>query len=92
MFQEFKLNPGAKIFCPSFVTPISATMAAPAVASMVYIPSNSPVVPIAAAQPEVGISPFVPRPSVPAKFAPYTNLMAVNGASGHQFSQPVCRS
>ncbi|OAY28514.1 uncharacterized protein LOC110602412 isoform X3 [Manihot esculenta] len=87
--KEFKLNPGAKIFCPSFVTPISATMAAPAVASMVYIPSNSPVVPIAAAQPEVGISPFVPRPSVPAKFAPYTNLMAVNGASGHQFSQPI---
>ncbi|XP_021677011.2 uncharacterized protein LOC110662365 isoform X3 [Hevea brasiliensis] len=87
--KEFKLNPGAKIFCPSFATPTSATAAAPAVANMAYMPSNSPMLPIAAAQPEVGISPFVPRPSLQAKFAPYTNLTAANGGSGHQFSQPI---
>ena len=93
LFQEFKLNPEAKIFCPSFATPISANTAVPAVSSMPYVPSNSPMVPsIAAAAPqsEVGISPFAPRPSVPAKFAPYTNLTAVNGVTGPQFSQPVC--
>ncbi|EEF39379.1 hypothetical protein RCOM_0584970 [Ricinus communis] len=80
--KEFKLNPGAKIFCPSFATPISAN-AVPAVSSMAYVPSNSSMIPavavaVAAAQPEVAISPFAPRPSVTAKFAPYTNLAAVN--------------
>ncbi|XP_048234940.1 uncharacterized protein LOC8282898 isoform X1 [Ricinus communis] len=91
--KEFKLNPGAKIFCPSFATPISAN-AVPAVSSMAYVPSNSSMIPavavaVAAAQPEVAISPFAPRPSVTAKFAPYTNLAAVNSGAGPQFSQPL---
>ncbi|XP_015577166.2 polyadenylate-binding protein-interacting protein 4 isoform X5 [Ricinus communis] len=91
--KEFKLNPGAKIFCPSFATPISAN-AVPAVSSMAYVPSNSSMIPavavaVAAAQPEVAISPFAPRPSVTAKFAPYTNLAAVNSGAGPQFSQPI---
>ncbi|XP_050217958.1 uncharacterized protein LOC126668814 [Mercurialis annua] len=64
--KDFKLNPGAKIFCPSFATPISANTAAPAVSSMAYVPGNSPMVPAVAvsARPEVGISPFVARPEV----------------------------
>ncbi|KAL9383130.1 hypothetical protein Peur_023453 [Populus x canadensis] len=87
--KAFKLNPGAKIFSPSFSNPTSANApAVPTVASMAYIPSNSPVVPVAAVQPEVGI-PCAPRSSVPAKFPPYSNLTAVNGGSGSQFSQPV---
>ncbi|KAG6756607.1 hypothetical protein POTOM_040042 [Populus tomentosa] len=87
--KAFKLNPGAKIFSPSFSNPTSANApAVPTVASMAYIPSNSPVVPVAAVQPEVGI-PCAPRSSVPAKFPPYSNLTSVNGGSGSQFSQPV---
>ncbi|WCJ32911.1 CTC-interacting domain 4 [Euphorbia peplus] len=88
--KEFKLNPGAKIFYPSFAPPASATAAVPAAAGMTYVPSNSPMVPVAAAtQPEVGIGPFAPRPSVPAKFASYSNFAAVNGVGGPQFSQPI---
>ncbi|XP_073268657.1 uncharacterized protein [Populus alba] len=89
--KAFKLNPGAKIFSPSFSNPISATApAVPTAASMAYIPSNAPAVPVAAVQPEVGI-PFAPRSSVPAKYSPYSNLTAVNGGSGSQFLQPVVR-
>ncbi|XP_052301208.1 uncharacterized protein LOC7454436 isoform X5 [Populus trichocarpa] len=84
--KAFKLNPGAKIFSPSFSNPTSANApAVPTVPSMAYIPSNSPVVPVAVVQPEVGI-PCAPRSSVPAKFPPYSNLTAVNGGSGSQFS------
>ncbi|XP_052312639.1 uncharacterized protein LOC18095972 isoform X4 [Populus trichocarpa] len=87
--KAFKLNPGAKIFSPSFSNPISATApAVPTAASMAYISSNSPAVPVAVVQPEVGI-PFAPRSSVPAKYPPYSNLTAVNGGSGSQFLQPV---
>ncbi|KAJ6753560.1 POLYADENYLATE-BINDING PROTEIN INTERACTING PROTEIN [Salix purpurea] len=87
--KAFKLNPGAKIFSPSFSNPLSATApAVPTAASMAYIPSNFPVVPFAAVQPEVGI-PFAPRSSVPAKLPPYSNLTAVNGGSGSQFLQPI---
>lgn len=63
--------------------------AAPA-ASVAYIPDNFPVVPIASAQPEIEISPYVPRSSLPAKLAPYGNLMAGNGFSDSQYSQSVC--
>ncbi|KAJ6727912.1 ATAXIN 2-RELATED [Salix koriyanagi] len=87
--KAFKLNPGAKNFSPSFSNPSSVNAATvPIVASMAYIPSNSPVVPVASVQPELGI-PFAPRSSVPAKFPPYSNLTAVNGGNGPQFSQPV---
>ncbi|KAK9268506.1 hypothetical protein L1049_000258 [Liquidambar formosana] len=88
--KEFKLNPGAKIFSPSFTNPRSASPpAVPTVASMSYISNNSPVVPVAAVQPEIGISPLAPRPSLPVKLVPYTNLTAVNGGSGSQYSQPI---
>ncbi|KAF7112255.1 hypothetical protein RHSIM_RhsimUnG0251100 [Rhododendron simsii] len=80
-----KLNPGAEVFCPSFVNHRSVTPpAAPAVASVAYIPDNFPAVPIASAQPEVEISAYVPRSSLPAKLAPYGNLMAGNGFSDSQ--------
>lgn len=57
--------------------------------SMAYLPSNSPVVPVATAQPEVGRSSYVPHSSVPAKFVPYGNLTAGNGGTVAQFPQPV---
>ncbi|CAN0901039.1 Polyadenylate-binding protein-interacting protein 4 [Linum grandiflorum] len=88
--KEFKLNPEAKIFCPSFASSVSA--ASPAVTisgGMPYAHSNSPILPVPAPQPEVVIGPFAPRPSVPAKIAPYNNLIAGNGGNNTQFSQHI---
>ncbi|KAL7186539.1 hypothetical protein ACSBR2_028302 [Camellia fascicularis] len=88
--KEFKLNPGAKVFCPSFANHRSVTPpAVPTVANVAYIPDNFPVVPIASAQPEVEISPFVPRSSLPVKFVPYGNLVAGSGIGDSQYSQPI---
>ncbi|KAE9456646.1 hypothetical protein C3L33_11586, partial [Rhododendron williamsianum] len=85
-----KLNPGAEVFCPSSVNHRSVTPpAAPAAASVAYIPDNFPVVPIASAQPEIEIGPYVPRSSLPAKLAPYGHLMAGNGFSDSQYSQSI---
>ncbi|CAI0379798.1 unnamed protein product [Linum tenue] len=88
--KEFKLNPGAKVFCPSFASSVAAP--SPAVLTlggMSYMPSSSPILPFPAPQPEVNIGPFAPRPSVPAKITPYTNLIAGNGGNNSQFSQPI---
>ncbi|CAN1800527.1 Polyadenylate-binding protein-interacting protein 4 [Linum perenne] len=88
--KEFKLNPGAKIFCPSFASSVSAPCPAVTVSGgMPYIHSNSPILPVPAPQPEVVIGPFAPRASVPAKIAPYNNLMAGNGGNNTQFSQHI---
>ncbi|XP_010276068.1 PREDICTED: uncharacterized protein LOC104610912 isoform X2 [Nelumbo nucifera] len=87
--KEFKLNPGAKTFSPSFAIPRSATPPmVPAIANMAYIPNSSPVVPVACPQPEIEISPFAPRSSLPVKLVQY-NPVAGNGSSGSQYSQPV---
>ncbi|KAM7250895.1 hypothetical protein ACFE04_022778 [Oxalis oulophora] len=83
--KEFKLNPGAKIFSPSFANPISVTAPMmPSVTSMAYVQSNSPMVGL----PEVGINPLVSCSSAPPKFVQYGNLTAGNGGSASQFSQP----
>lgn len=57
---------------------------------MAYMPSNSPVLPVAAAPSEVGVSPYLSHSSAPSKFGPYCSLTAGNGGSATQFSQPVC--
>ncbi|KAK6946895.1 Ataxin 2, SM domain [Dillenia turbinata] len=88
--KEFKLNPEAKVFSPSFVNKRSATPpAVQTVTSMAYIPNNSTVVPITTAPPEVGISPFVPSSSPLLKVTSYGNLVAGNGGSSSQHTQPV---
>uniref|UniRef100_A0A5B6Z7E2 Putative polyadenylate-binding protein-interacting protein 4 isoform X1 n=1 Tax=Davidia involucrata TaxID=16924 RepID=A0A5B6Z7E2_DAVIN len=88
--KEFKLNPGAKIFCPSFADHRSTTPpAAPTVASVTYITDNCPIVPVAAPQPEVEISPFTSRSSLPVKFVPFGNLMVGNGGSDSQYPQSI---
>ncbi|TYJ38816.1 hypothetical protein E1A91_A04G019600v1 [Gossypium mustelinum] len=87
--KEFKLNPGAKIFSPSFVTGLSVPPPiVPTVANMSYLPSNSPMVAVAGSQPEVGMGTFAPRSSAP-KFVSYGNLSAATGVSGSQFSQAI---
>ncbi|GMP52489.1 hypothetical protein CsSME_00018278 [Camellia sinensis var. sinensis] len=89
--KEFKLNPGAKVFCPSFANHRSVTPPAmpTTVANVSYIPDNFPVVPIASALPEVDMSSFVPRSSLPVKFVPHGNLIAGNGINDSQYSQPI---
>lgn len=57
---------------------------------MAYVPDSSPVVPVVTAEPEVQITPFAPRPSLPVKFVPYDNLAAGNGGLDVQYAQPVC--
>ncbi|KAI4306092.1 hypothetical protein L6164_029401 [Bauhinia variegata] len=87
--SEFKLNPAAKIFSPSSMNTNSANPTFSTVANIAYVPSSSPVVPVAAIQPEVGFNTFVSRPSVPVKVAQYGNLPIGNGGSSPQFSQPI---
>lgn len=87
-FQEFKLNPGAKLFSPSVVHPMIVTTALPTAPNMVYIPNSS--LPTTTIQPERGFTTFASRPSAPVKVAQYNNFTAGNGGSGYQFSQPVC--
>lgn len=79
--QESKLNPGAKIFSPALTKPVPATP--PLVRTgMSYVHSASPLLPVAAAQAEVGTSTYVPQPSVPAKVVQYNNFTAGNGDIG----------
>ncbi|KAG2682244.1 hypothetical protein I3760_11G182900 [Carya illinoinensis] len=87
--KEFKLNPGAEIFSPSLANLISMAPAVPTVASMTYIPNNSSVGPVAAAQPEPEFSTFASCSSMNVKVVPYGNLTAGNGVSGSRFSQPI---
>lgn len=87
--KEFKLNPGAKIFSPSFANQVSATPTMPTIANVACAPGNPPIVALAAAQPDIGISSFAPRSSPPSKFVPYSNLIAGTGGGVSQFSQPT---
>ncbi|PSR95610.1 Polyadenylate-binding protein [Actinidia chinensis var. chinensis] len=84
-----KLNPGAKVFCPSFANHRSVTPpAVPTAANVAYVP-DFPVVPIVSAQQEAEISQFVPRSSLPVKLVPYGNLIAGNGIIDSQYSQSI---
>ncbi|XP_071730922.1 uncharacterized protein [Rutidosis leptorrhynchoides] len=69
--KESKLNPGAKIFSPSFSnkrSPTPPTMHTGA--NLAYISESYQAVPVAPPQPEIEISPYAPR-SLPVKFVPY---------------------
>ncbi|CAL0335109.1 unnamed protein product [Lupinus luteus] len=87
--KEFKLNPAAKIFSPSFIHPSSVTAAVPTSPNMVYVPNSSPSVSFTAIQPQVGFSSFVSRPPLPLKVAEYSNVSVGNCGSGSQLSQPI---
>ncbi|XVF70638.1 hypothetical protein PTKIN_Ptkin11bG0178900 [Pterospermum kingtungense] len=87
--KEFKLNPGAKIFSPSFANAIpAAPPIVPTVANVSYISGNSPTVAVASSQAEIGLSNFALRSSAP-KFVSYGNITGATGVSGSQFSQPI---
>lgn len=57
---------------------------------MSHTPDPSHVVPIVAAEPEVDISSFAYRSSVPAKFVPHNHLFYGNGRSDLPYAQHVC--
>lgn len=89
--QEFKLNPEAKIFSPSYTKRLSPTpVVMPDVGNISYIPSNTPMLPVPqVVYSEVGNNPYIPQASPPSKFVPYGNLTAGNAVGGFQFPQPV---
>lgn len=83
--KEFKLNPEAKTFSPSFTNPRPTSPAMGAISSMGYVMNSSPVVPIGNAQTGIDVSPFVPRPSLPGKYVQYNNLVPANSGNGAQY-------
>ncbi|XP_039688430.1 uncharacterized protein [Medicago truncatula] len=75
--KEFKLNPAAKIFSPSFVHPNSATSTVPTTANMVYVPNSSPPANMV----------YLPNSSPPANMVYLPNSSPPG--SGSQFTQPI---
>ncbi|XP_031406520.1 uncharacterized protein LOC116215088 isoform X2 [Punica granatum] len=83
--KEFKLNPGAKVFSPTFNNSRSATPPlAQTIAGITYMPSTSSMLP---AQTEVGMGPFMPHSAVPVKVLPYTGIGDIN-----THPEPVARA
>ncbi|XP_077253940.1 uncharacterized protein LOC143892909 isoform X2 [Tasmannia lanceolata] len=87
--KEFKLNPRAKTFSPSFTNPIPALPAFSTIPSAGYVPNSSPVVPIASAQAGIEMSPFAHRSPLPVKFVQYNNMVVGNNGSSSQYSLPI---
>ncbi|ESQ54572.1 hypothetical protein EUTSA_v10025144mg [Eutrema salsugineum] len=87
--KEFKLNPEAKIFSPSYTKRLSPSPASmPGVGNIAYIPSNTPMPPVPEAlYPEVGNNAYIPQASPPSKFVPFGNLTAGNAVSGFHYPQ-----
>lgn len=89
-FKEFKLNPGAKTFMPMFSIPKSASLPTPTTAASAdLIPDTLSVIPVAAAPQENAISHFLSHSSLPSKFAPNDNVVAISGDNAIQYSQPI---
>ncbi|KAH0871247.1 hypothetical protein HID58_078269 [Brassica napus] len=71
--KEFKLNPEAKNFSPSYTKRLSP---------------NTPMIPVPEpVYPEVGNSPYMPQTIPPSKFVPYGNLTAGNTVVGFHYPQ-----
>ncbi|KAE8680216.1 DEA(D/H)-box RNA helicase family protein isoform 1 [Hibiscus syriacus] len=88
--REFKLNPGAKVFSPSFATAISAASPmVPTIANVCYMPGNSPMIAVAGSQPDIGMGTFAAHSSAPSKFVSYGNITPATGVGVTQFSQHI---
>jgi len=87
--KEFKLNPEAKIFSPSYTKRLPPSpVGMPHVGNIAYIPSNTPMLPVPEAiYPEVVNNPYVPQAPPPSKFVPYGNVTAGHAVGGFQFPQ-----
>ncbi|KAG2244848.1 hypothetical protein Bca52824_093320 [Brassica carinata] len=77
--KEFKLNPEAKTFSPSYTKRLSpAPTAMPDIGNLGHIPNNTPMLPVPeAVYPELGYNPYMPQTSPPSKFVPYGNAVGV---------------
>ncbi|KAK4782616.1 hypothetical protein SAY86_016718 [Trapa natans] len=70
--KEFKLNPGAKVFSPTFSNSRAVTPSlVQTVAGVTYIPNASPMLP---AQTDVAIGPLMPHSTVPVKVLQYNGI------------------
>ncbi|XP_010448187.1 PREDICTED: uncharacterized protein LOC104730692 [Camelina sativa] len=87
--KEFKLNPDAKIFSPSYTKRLPPSpVGMPDVGNIAYIPSNSQMLPVPEAiYPEIGNNPYMPQAPPPSKFVPYGNSTAGHAVGGIQFPQ-----
>ncbi|KAL0891110.1 hypothetical protein Bca101_015093 [Brassica carinata] len=87
--KEFKLNPEAKNFCPSYTKRLSPSPAAMSdVGNIAYIPSNTPMLPVPEpVYPEAGNNPYMPQTIPPSKFVPYANLTPGNTVGGYHYPQ-----
>ncbi|CAH8317765.1 unnamed protein product [Eruca vesicaria subsp. sativa] len=83
--KEFKLNPEAKNFSPSYTKSLSpAPITMPDIGNIAYIPSNAPMLPVPeAVYTELGNNPYMPQTYPPSKFVPYGNLAAGNLVGVH---------
>ncbi|KAI4388361.1 hypothetical protein MLD38_000695 [Melastoma candidum] len=83
-----KLNPGAKIFSPSYVPTLATSPPLVQDAGGInYIPGSSPLLPVTV-QSDVGMGTFIPQAALPNKVFPYSDLSSGNGDS-NALPQPV---
>ncbi|CAH8337011.1 unnamed protein product [Eruca vesicaria subsp. sativa] len=87
--KEFKLNPEAKTFSPSYTKRLSSSPAAtPDIQNIAYIPSNTPMLPVPEpVYPQVGNNPYMSQTIPPSKFVPYGNLTAGNAVGEFHYPQ-----
>lgn len=88
--KEFKLNPEAKVFWPSFASARSSSAVIPTIMNTSSVSSVPAAVPLVAAQSSVEINPFPTCTPLPAKFVQY-NPLVVAGQTGisTQYPQPI---
>lgn len=86
--QEFKLNPGAKVFSPMSASSRSSPPPVLPNAGAGYTSSIPPVIPITVAQSGVEITSFPSRPT-PAKLIQYDSMVTGHSGVPLQYSRPV---
>lgn len=87
--KESKLNPGAKMFCPSMLQQRKVTPpAVPNGTTDPYMPRTYTMAPMATAREEVDGNSFG-HSSVPVKFVPYNNIAFGHGGNDVPYVQPV---
>ncbi|XP_047945193.1 uncharacterized protein LOC125191817 isoform X2 [Salvia hispanica] len=87
--KESKLNPGAKMFCPSMMQHRTVTPPAlPNGATDFYMTRSYTLTPMASAREEVDGNSF-DHSSVPVKFVPHNNVTYGHGSNDAPYVQPV---
>ncbi|PKU65316.1 uncharacterized protein LOC110099289 [Dendrobium catenatum] len=87
--KEFKLNPEAKLFLPSFASARSASAVFSTIVNTNYEPSIPSAMPVVAAQSSLEINSFPTCTALPAKFVQYSPLAAVQTGISTQYPQTI---